>query len=233
MPKKVPPPDNFTVRVRRVETWIERAEKARKSGDRDVAFILYWIAFNAAYARESRRSVPPTRQAIETYFCDLRRVDLQGVIQEAIWNKCRHHIHTLVDIEFLFDPYWDHANELPRNYDWYEHFTTDRKFTQDALRHDRYRDILAILRIVFGRLCTLRNQLVHGGARHGSDNNRDSVRAGMPILASLVPVFLSLMQAHPDKDWGQPFYRPGLKGKEPSIHRHPWLFWDEDGDESS
>ena len=128
MPKIVSPPDNFTVRVRRVETWLERAETARKSGDRDVAFILYWIAFNAAYARESRSEVRYARPAIEAYFCDLRSVDLKRVIRDSIGNKCRHHIHTLVDIEFLFDPYWDYANELPRNYDWHKDFTNDRDF---------------------------------------------------------------------------------------------------------
>lgn len=231
MPKtKDSRPENFEVRVRRVETWLARAEKERRSRDRDVAFLLYWIAFNAAYARDpSSGGAPATRQAIEDYFRDLLRVDLPGIIRETISNKCRHYIHTIVDIEHLFDPYWDYANELPKNYDWYEHFSRDRTFTRGALQSEKRSDTPKMLRIVFGRLCTLRNQLVHGGARHRSDNNRDSVRTGMPIMASLVPIFLRIMQAHHDKDWGQPYYRPGLQGKdEPSIHRHPWLQWDED-----
>ena len=224
-------PDDYTVRIRRVETWLGRAEEERKSGDLDVAFILYWIAFNAAYARDFAADDPPTLDAIENYIRDLLRADQSHTIRDTIWNDSRGHIQTVVDIEYLFNRYWRHANDRPWGDDWKSKFSKDRKFVRDALRTNKYEATDKILEIVSGRLCTLRNQLVHGGARWKSRYNRDSVIDGTHILGSLVPVFLEVMRANPRKNWGQPYYRPGLKGQStPSMDRR--RRYGDDGDDS-
>ena len=227
-------PGDFTVRICRVETWLAHAEKAfrpekgdrddeeaNESGDPDVAFLLYWIAFNAAYARDLSPKKPPALRSMKRYFHDLLGVDRDRAIQEAIWNHCHDQIYFVVNIQYLFMPYWDYANSESGKVAWEECFNKDREFVREALRHNRYDHIQKVLRIVFARLYVLRNQLVHGGAQFESHYNRDSVFDGAHILASLVPVFLRIMRASHGAKWGKPFFRPALKDKTPSITRHP------------
>jgi hypothetical protein len=52
----------------------------------------------------------------------------------------------------------------------------------------------------------LRNQVVHGGATWNSKVNRDQLRDGAAILATLLPIFIDLMLDHPEIEWGLPFY---------------------------
>ena len=218
---------DFTVRVRRVETWLGRAEHAHQSDDPDVAFILYWIAFNAAYAEDlasdsttdSPTEPPLAIDAIKKYIGRVWAADPNRTIRDAIWNECRRRIESVVEIEYLFDPYWDDANEIPTDYYWKDRFDENLGFVHDALATHRYAGTRRILRIVFGRLYTLRNQIVHGGARWKSEYNRDSVLDATRIMASLVPAFLAVMHANPNREWGQPYYRPGLHGRTPSILR--------------
>ena len=40
--------DEFSIRIHRSLSWIDRAEK--KDEDIDARFIFYWIAFNSAYS---------------------------------------------------------------------------------------------------------------------------------------------------------------------------------------
>ena len=214
-------PDDYTVRLRRIETWLRRAEAALGADDPDVAFVLYWIAFNAAYARDVSSRNPDTLAAIRRYFRDLLDVDHRNAIREAIWNNCDDQIHTLVDIEYLYRAYWEHANaESKETVEWKGGFNNDKALVRDALQANRYDHIRKVLRIVFDRLYVLRNQLVHGGAQFESHYNRDSVFDGARIMASLVPVCLDLMRASQGMNWGRPFFRPALKGRStPSMDR--------------
>ena len=60
--------------------------------------------------------------------------------------------------------------------------------------------------IIFSRLYTLRNQILHGGAAWNSNVNRDQIRDGVNILAKLVPVLISIMMDNPNTLWGDPCY---------------------------
>ena len=221
--KKGTPLKDFTVRMGRVETWLDRADRARKSGDPDVAFVLYWITFNAAYARDPS-SKSNNLHAIQQYFGDLVKVDRQNTVGQAIRDECRDRIETLVEIEYLIDSYWEYANtpyraKSPTN-DWTKILNDDRQSIRDAFRSDSCENTRQILQIVFERLYVLRNQLMHGGAQFDSYYNRDSVWDGVHIMERLVPIFLRIMRANQDQEWGRPFFRPGLQGKnEPSIER--------------
>ena len=68
------------------------------------------------------------------------------------------------------------------------------------------KDTDSVLLIVFDRLYTLRNQILHGGATYNSSANRKQLRDGCAILQQCVPLILSVMQDNPDEDWGKPFY---------------------------
>ena len=67
-------PDNLALRMRRALSWLERAEKEKD--DDDAAFIFYWIAFNAAYARvKSSEFERRERNLFEDYFDKILGLD--------------------------------------------------------------------------------------------------------------------------------------------------------------
>jgi hypothetical protein len=59
-----------------------------------------------------------------------------------------------------------------------------------------------VLGIVFNRLYTLRNQLMHGGATWNSAVNRDQVRDCVNLLGKLVPLVIEVMLDNPNTLWG-------------------------------
>ena len=76
----------------------------------------------------------------------------------------------------------------------------------DAIRSLAAQDTDTVLLIMFDRLCTLRNQIIHGGATYGSQANRSQLKDACRILTSLLPLILHIMQQHPDYAWGKPYY---------------------------
>ena len=62
------------------------------------------------------------------------------------------------------------------------------------------------LGVVFNRLYTLRNQMMHGGATWNSSVNRHQLRDGTNLLGKLVPIIISLMLENPRTLWGDACY---------------------------
>ena len=67
-------------------------------------------------------------------------------------------------------------------------------------------DTEKVLSIIFERLYTLRNQLIHGGATWESAVNRDQIRDGVKIMSQIVPAMLSIMLNNNPKLIGSPCY---------------------------
>ena len=63
-----------------------------------------------------------------------------------------------------------------------------------------------VLSIVFSRIYTLRNQIMHGGATWNGSVNRDQIRDCVAILADLVPVVIEVMMDHHGALWGEASY---------------------------
>ncbi|GMQ54867.1 hypothetical protein YSKK_27300 [Halopseudomonas aestusnigri] len=63
-----------------------------------------------------------------------------------------------------------------------------------------------MLAVVFSRLYTLRNQLVHGGATWNGKINRDQLRDCVAILGQLVPLVIEIMLDNPNTLWGDACY---------------------------
>jgi hypothetical protein len=63
-----------------------------------------------------------------------------------------------------------------------------------------------VLGIVFTRLYTLRNQLMHGGATWGGKVNRDQLRDCNALMGKLVPMIIEIMLDNPDTLWGDAVY---------------------------
>jgi hypothetical protein len=193
--------DSLGLRVHRALSWLQRAEK--ETEDTDAAFIFYWIAFNAAYANEVALPEAGERLVYQDYFEQLTKLDGAGRIYGTIWDRYSQEIRLLLENRFVFQPFWNQQNSIPHFEDWEKRFERSRRAVARALGEKSTSTVLSIL---FDRLYVLRNQLIHGGATWGSSVNRDQVRDGRNILASLVPIFVDLMMDHPEVDWGRPYY---------------------------
>ncbi|EJY6446761.1 hypothetical protein OGT34_004818 [Salmonella enterica] len=67
-------------------------------------------------------------------------------------------------------------------------------------------DTPQLLGVIFSRLYTLRNQLIHGGATWSSSVNRKQLKDCTSLLGKLVPVVIALMMSHPEALWGNACY---------------------------
>lgn len=63
-----------------------------------------------------------------------------------------------------------------------------------------------LLGVMFNRLYTLRNQLIHGGATWNGSVNRKQLRDCTQLLGSLVPILIQLMLDNPNTLWGEACY---------------------------
>lgn len=201
----------LTVRLTRADTWWRRGDELRTAGDLDLAFVLYWTAFNAAYAQDVPTDFPDKKDPDRTVFGKFLRtlVALNSrAIHDAISGPLWRYIGPVLENRYLFSSYWHFVNGVSDAADWEAKQNGINRAAREALRKRKTGKALTIL---FQRLYTLRNQLMHGGARWNSRRNRDSVENATPIMRHLVPVFLDIIRSHPERDWGQPYYRPGLE----------------------
>ena len=201
--------DNVSLRLRRSISWLGRAEAEvfeREAPDYDAAFIFYWIAFNAAYSEDSAESRESTeRRNFQAHFDTLLKLDAKGTINQALWNNCLNETMVLLENPFVFEPYWKYQNGVDGFQNWERLFDKRRKDSLTAILEVNTRVALAS---IFDRMYVLRNQLIHGGATHGGKLNRAQVSDGAKIMASLVPLFISLMMDNPSAQWGKPYYPP-------------------------
>ena len=194
-------PDNLALRMRRALSWLERAGK--ETDDDDAAFSFYWIAFNAAYARvKSSDFERRERNLFDDYFDKILRLDSKYTIHDAIQVRFSELIDPLLNNEFVFQPYWNNRDDFAYG-DWQKPFYKSRRNIEIAF--DKA-DTKVILNNLLDRLYVLRNQLMHGGATWQGSVNRAQVGDGARIMAFLVPLFVGLMMAHPEIDWGPPDY---------------------------
>ena len=202
----------LTLRVHRALSWLRRAET--EEDDLDVRFVLLWIGFNAAYAGDLDRALDGgvgegcpaaggERARFDAFFRALIRMDSQHRLYDLIWNRFPHEIRMLLDNRYVFAPFWQAQRGDPGGANWEERFDRAKRAVGHALKGH---DTPTLLAILFDRLYTLRNQLVHGGATWNSDINRAQVRDGAALLGCLLPVFIDLMMDHPDEEWAMPMY---------------------------
>ena len=194
-------PESLALRVHRALSWLKPAESEE---DLDVKFILYWIAFNAAYAKAIPEDEESTEKAQMTNFFDrLVALDKDKNIYNAIWSEFSGPIRLLLNNKYVFAPFWRYQQGDVSAKDWELWFATSRKLAQKSLTTH---DTVKILSSLFPRIYTLRNQIVHGGATWQSSINRDQVRDCTALLGTLVPVFIQLMMEDRDGEWDMPSY---------------------------
>lgn len=150
---------NLRLRMHRALSWLDRTEQA---DDLDGRFIFLWIAFNAAYASEiddrQRLSEPETFKAFLEKFCLLvekKRIDA------LIWQEFSISIRVLMDNQYVFQSFWNHRSGKIDEIAWKTRFASGKRAAHLALASG---NTSALLGVLFNRLYTLRNQLIHGGA---------------------------------------------------------------------
>ena len=194
-------PTNLTLRIHRALSWLHRAEQ---SEDMDGKFIFLWIAFNAAYAQElddsDRTSDKVTFTAFLQKLCDL---DTSKRIDDLIWKEFSGSIRTLLDNPYVFHLFWEFQRGRIGENEWRDRFASAKKSAQSALASGNTPMLLSVM---FNRLYTLRNQLIHGGATWDGKVNRDQLRDCTRLLGKLVPLIIALMMDNPNALWGDAVY---------------------------
>ncbi|WP_270796886.1 HEPN domain-containing protein [Aeromonas sp. QDB11] len=194
-------PSNLNLRVHRALSWLQRAEMAE---DEDGRFIFLWIAFNAAYATEidddRRLSEQETFKAFLEKLCEL---DAHQQIEQLVWQEFSGSIRMLLDTPFVLQSFWDYQSGKISEAQWKERLAQGKKMANQALASSNTPQLLGVL---FNRLYTLRNQLIHGGATWNSSVNRKQLKDCANLLGKLVPVIIELMMTHPDTLWGDACY---------------------------
>ena len=81
----------------------------------------------------------------------------------------------------------------------------------EALNFLSRKKVAPLFSIVLDRLLVLRNQVLQGGATYQSRVNRGQVSDGVNLLASIMPIIISIMLDRSDQEWGEVAY-PVISG---------------------
>lgn len=194
-------PDSLGLRVHRALSWLEKAEQCP---DEDSAFIFLWIAFNAAYAQEIDRALGlGDRELFRHFILKLVEHDSQNLLYNHVWQEFSGPIRMLLDNPFVFHHFWSFQRGEINASTWTERFSQANRTAKAALAA---MDTGGVLEVIFSRLYTLRNQLVHGGATWKSSVNRDQIRDATAIMGKLVPSIIEVMMQNPGEFPGAACY---------------------------
>ena len=193
--------EEFSIRMHRALSWLKRAEKERD--DNDAGFIFYWISFNANYSIEQSSDNHLTEgQQFRKFFNLIIGLDPNNKIYEMVWQRFTQEIRSILNNEFIYASFW-HVEEQTAKDSWRVGFEQSKTVVNKALVAE---NTVVILQILFSRLYTLRNQMVHGNATWNGKVNRQQVTDGFKLISNLQPLFLSIMMDNPNSDWGDLAY---------------------------
>lgn len=202
---QVPQRQHNEDRLRRADSWHRRSQEATIDTEK---FIFLWISFNAAYGADMTAAYldEKTREhdKFEDFLQQIVDRDEDGLLEDILWSRLSGLIRRLLNNQYVYYLFWHAVSDSPRARDWEERFQRDNNRVSDARK---YRDVRRVLREVFLRLYTLRNQLFHGGATYATGWGGDQVRDGARLMEALLPVILEIMRAdietNPDSEvWG-------------------------------
>lgn len=193
--------ENFRLRIHRSLSWLTQAEQTTEL---DFKFISLWISFNAAYAREIDDIQIGDKASFNEFIMHICVLDENHQIYDLIWQKFSGSIRLLLDNQYIFQQFWDFHNGKISEKEWEKAFFLAKNKLLYALEEKKTDKVLNVL---FQRLYTLRNQILHGDSTFNSRVNRDQLKDGCAILSFLIPCMLEIMMEHHDDiEWGKPFY---------------------------
>lgn len=194
-------PSALSIRVHRALSWLNKAEQC---SDDDSAFLFLWIAFNSAYAQDfEQKSSFGERGLFQEFLSKLVELDKQQQLSAIVWEQYSGPIRCILDNEFILQAYWDYQASRIDQESWKQARSKAKIAANQALSQN---DTASVLSIVFARLYTLRNQMIHGGATFGSSANRQQLRDCTSLLQHLVPTLITIMMNNKQAMWGEPVY---------------------------
>lgn len=194
--------EGLALRVHRALSWLNRAEQCKS--DEDGRFIFLWISFNAAYAQQfSLEERSPEKAKAELFIRKLVELDSGNSLYELLWRSFPGTIRILLENQYVFQPFWDAKGRGDDDALWKAAFKGANRAARSALGRG---DTPTVLSVVLGRLYTLRNQLVHGGATWNSQVNREQIRDCARLMGELMPRIIEIMLDHPETLWGDAVY---------------------------
>ncbi|MEH6453999.1 MAG: hypothetical protein V7782_13270 [Psychromonas sp.] len=195
-------PDNLGLRVHRSLSWLHKAETCL--GDEDAQFIFLWIAFNAAYANDVDKEYRPTQHKMfDTFINRLCELDTNKRLATIVWQEFPSAIRVLLNNQYVFQPFWEYKNGVIDEDTWTSRFSDAKNYANKALGHE---NTARVLGIVFTRIYTLRNQILHGGATYNSSVNRSQIRDCTHLMGKIVPVIIEIMMDNSNTLWGDAYY---------------------------
>lgn len=193
-------PEGLKVRVHRALSWLNSAEQTT---DDDMRFIALWISFNAAYGVDSEFERNSTGEQYSQFIGKIITLDNEQLIYPLLWQQFTNSIRVLLDNKYIYQPYWNNLNSTKRSDDWELSFRNAKIAAQKMLLN---KDSAGVLTLVFSRLYTLRNQIIHGGASWNSRLNRAQLQDANNLLMKLIPVIIKIMIDSPQEYWSPVSY---------------------------
>ncbi|MGE8559075.1 MAG: hypothetical protein ACN6NU_11520 [Acinetobacter sp.] len=198
--KKAEHSDYFNLRIHRGLSWLKKSVEL--DSDLDLKFMSLWISFNAIYAQDA--GLNQDKQSLRQFLYLICQKDQDHKIYHILWDKFSQPIRLLLENPYVYQGFWDYQNQKISQRSWKEDFDQEKKKVHKALQEKSSVDILFV---VFNRLYTLRNQMIHGGATYNSSVNRRQLQDACNILVALLPIFmLVLLENAKTLDLGKPFY---------------------------
>ena len=198
--KKAENSDQFNLRIHRGLSWLKKAQQLDQ--ELDLQFIALWVSFNAIYAQDLL--ISQDKQSLRQFLHLICQKDQEDKIYNILWEKYSQPIRVLLDNQYIYQGFWDYQNEKISLEACKTGLVAEKQKVLNALGH---KDSVDILMVLFNRLYTLRNQIVHGGATYNSSVNRSQLKDACRILEVLLPVFiLVLLENAQSLDLGKPFY---------------------------
>ena len=133
----------------------------------------------------------------------LVHLDKESKLADLVWLHYSGVVRSILNNEFILQSYWHYQADRICEQQWQKELASAKAAANKALASG---DITTVLAILFSRLYTLRNQIVHGGATYQSSANRDQLRDCTNVLAHLLPVLIEIMMDGRDELWGEPVY---------------------------
>ena len=183
------------VRLWRAISWIKRAEQEQE--DPDARFVFLWMAFNALYALEQEEIYD--RQMFIQFLKQITQHDQASQLHNLLLLNGTA-VQKLVRNQYIHHQFWESVRFPDKNIDW----ETNLHKSADRLKYAMLnKETATVLQILFDRLYVLRNQLVHGGATHHSQLNREPIEQGAKLLEVVVPLMTKILLQNPSISLGR------------------------------
>ena len=213
---------NCLHRVSRSLSWLKDAEQKVKeehlATERHLAFVLYWISFNATYNKISidisqreyeldvvkeflKKIISLDRNHHMISFC---RDELQK-IEETIRNRyIDHKLWKVIGNRVKNKRYMTESSVFS------EHkkiSKTEKNFINKTLKNIKENivvndtTIVRMLSILFHRFYIYRNQLLHGSITRGGDVSDAQAKQCLSLMKGFMPLILYIMLDNPNKNW--------------------------------